>query len=231
MNFEDVVLLATIRVCAKEYPQVTLGRIMALAEKYGGLVEYRGGDFHLKNGVGSVLANPKKNEAGAAPAGFQHEYDISGRCPHPAEHRRVSGAYPEPDGERQQCDDHHDRGRVQDPAISGFQYSSDRGDNGQGTESGSGDLNEVEIMLLDRLAALGDRASVSSKDFISERCGARKDALALMGSVSAGKILGALEKRGYVTKVQEKPFALWRALEDSRGAPPPSIPFEKGGQS
>lgn len=76
------------------------------------------------------------------------------------------------------------------------------------------DLTHIQKILLDRLAAKGDGARVRASDLL--------EGLDITPT-GAGKIFSGLEKQGYVAKLQSAPYALWTALEDSRGNPPKKI--------
>lgn len=145
--YADLVLLATIKVCAESYPHITVGRIMELSAQYGELISFDDNGAPVLKDDEAVLASLE-------------------------------------------------------------------------LDSSINDLSLDEGRLLDALAALGDNAKVSSKELAGVFN--RNPTKIKIGSIAVGKMLGSLENRGYVTRVREKPSALWRALEDSRGNPPPS---------
>lgn len=216
----DLVLLATIKVCAESYPHIAIGRVMELAESHGDLIRFdEWGQPWLNDEQLLGGAEPAKKKCGAEPSGDCQESDLSGRGLDTSGFVGVSGAYPDASDGESVIEYHDHSAGIPDTALSDLQHPSDDGVECSGFEAGSGDLSRDEAWLLDSLAALGDQAKVSSKQLL-DRASIPPPFIA--GSVMIGKMLGSLENRGYVTRVREKPSALWRALEDSRGNPPPS---------
>jgi len=160
----------------------------------------------------AVIASKKKSG--------DHKYetkpDISGGGASTARHLDISGSHSNALDEKSENRKHSKNScGVQSSGAYNLSPASTPQSDCAGSDKRGRDLSENEKILLNNLAALGPEARANVK--------ALMDGVDIIAA-QAGRLLGGLEKLGYVRRLQKLPVSLWVAVKDADGNP---IKFHK----